>query len=114
MRLIAGGWAAATLTGGRGASNRQAKSELVWQPHFPSWREAHFVGCPEPLMLGPNSKWLETIDDWTAEGAAFSTAMAAAAACARQRADEARRDHPLPPDPQSEARGGVEPLMGKA
>jgi 2-alkyl-3-oxoalkanoate reductase len=38
-RLIAGGWAAATLTDGRGASNARAKRELGWEPRHPSWRE---------------------------------------------------------------------------
>jgi 2-alkyl-3-oxoalkanoate reductase len=38
-RLIAGGWAAAALTDGRGASNARAKRELGWEPRHPSWRE---------------------------------------------------------------------------
>ncbi len=39
VRLMAGGWAAATLTEGRGASNRRARSELGWRPRYRSWRE---------------------------------------------------------------------------
>ena len=27
------------MTDARGASNANAKQELGWQPHYPSWRE---------------------------------------------------------------------------
>lgn len=40
--LMAGGWAVATLTQGRGASNARAKRELGWQPRYPSWRDGLF------------------------------------------------------------------------
>lgn len=42
-RLMAGSWAVATLTAGRGASNGRAKTELGWQPRHRSWREGFFV-----------------------------------------------------------------------
>src|SRR5215469_7668576 len=42
-RLIAGGWATATLTDGRGASNSRAKQELGWRPRHPRWREGFFA-----------------------------------------------------------------------
>ncbi len=41
--LMAGRWAAATLTQGRGASNARAKSDLGWQPRYPSWRDGLFL-----------------------------------------------------------------------
>ena len=40
--LMVGGWAVATLTQGRGASNARAKRDLGWQPRYPSWREGFF------------------------------------------------------------------------
>ena len=50
-RLMAGGWAVATLTAGRGASNARAKTELGWQPRYRSWREGLFVR-DEPQVSG--------------------------------------------------------------
>jgi 2-alkyl-3-oxoalkanoate reductase len=38
-RLMVGSWPAATLTEGRGASNRRARSELGWRPRRTSWRD---------------------------------------------------------------------------
>jgi nucleoside-diphosphate-sugar epimerase len=38
-RLVAGSAAVSTATQLRGASNAKAKSELGWQPRYPSWRE---------------------------------------------------------------------------
>lgn len=38
-RLVAGKTAATMATGLRGASNAKAKSELGWEPRYPSWRQ---------------------------------------------------------------------------
>ena len=50
-RLMVGGWAVATLTAGRGASNARARMELGWQPRYRSWREGFFVR-DEPEVWG--------------------------------------------------------------
>jgi 2-alkyl-3-oxoalkanoate reductase len=38
-RLVAGGYTTQMATEGCGASNARAKSELGWQPRYPSWRQ---------------------------------------------------------------------------
>jgi len=38
-RLLAGEFAVALMTSGRGASNEKARKELGWEPRFASWRE---------------------------------------------------------------------------
>jgi hypothetical protein len=38
-RLVAGGYTTRMATELCGASNARAKSELRWQPRYPSWRE---------------------------------------------------------------------------
>jgi nucleoside-diphosphate-sugar epimerase len=38
-RLLAGEFAVAQMTDGRGASNEKARTELGWEPRYPSWRE---------------------------------------------------------------------------
>jgi hypothetical protein len=50
-RLMAGSWAVATLTAGRGASNARAKRKLGWHPRYRSWREGFFVR-DEPHFSG--------------------------------------------------------------
>jgi nucleoside-diphosphate-sugar epimerase len=47
-RLIAGAAPVASATQLRGASNANAKSELGWQPGYPSWRE----GFVDPVTRG--------------------------------------------------------------
>lgn len=37
--VLVGRWVASGLTDLRGASNARAKSELCWQPRYPSWRQ---------------------------------------------------------------------------
>ena len=43
-RLLAGDVAVTMMTEGRGFSNAKAKSELGWQPRFPSWRQGFEEG----------------------------------------------------------------------
>ncbi|HWE34536.1 MAG TPA: NAD(P)-dependent oxidoreductase, partial [Solirubrobacteraceae bacterium] len=43
-QLVAGPFATAMMTEGRGSSNEKAKRELAWQPHYASWRAGFAQG----------------------------------------------------------------------
>jgi hypothetical protein len=42
--MLAGDVAVTMMTEGRGFSNAKAKRELVWEPHYPSWRRGFKEG----------------------------------------------------------------------